>query len=108
MGADRAAVNDSTLPAGEKTQMTEQEDFGPDRRRRKRRQVALWAKVSWDDHGPKVRCAIRDATEKSCRIVTSHADEFPDEITLAIDGLAKPMKGRIVWRSENAAGVEFA
>jgi len=88
--------------------MTEQEESGPDRRSRKRRQVALWASVSWTDHGPRVRCVIRDATEKSCRIVTSRADEFPDDVTLAVDGVAKPITARIVWRSENAAGVEFA
>jgi hypothetical protein len=88
--------------------MTSQEDDIPDRRATRRKQVALWANATWIDGGPAVRCAIRDATDKSCRIVTSHIEDLPDDITLRVDGLAKPIKGRIVWRSENAAGIEFA
>lgn len=88
--------------------MTKPETPVVEQRAKRRRQVALWARVSGSDGGPVVRCAIRDATDKSCRIVTSQVEDFPEEITLTVDGLAKPIKGHIVWRSENAAGVEFA
>lgn len=88
--------------------MKELEKLVVERRAQKRRRVALWAKACWTDGGPRVRCAIRDATATSCRIVTSRAEDLPDDITLIVDGLATPIKGRIVWRSENAAGVEFA
>lgn len=54
-----------------------------------------------------VKCAIRDVSKKGCRIVTNALADLPEFIYLMPEGFEKPILGRIVWRSNNMAGVEF-
>jgi hypothetical protein len=52
-------------------------------------------------------CLVRDANRTGCRIVTSLVDDLPDEIWLTLDGVRKPIEGRIIWRKGKQAGVQF-
>jgi hypothetical protein len=52
-------------------------------------------------------CLVRDATRAGCRIVTSLVQDLPDEIWLTLDGVQRPLDGRIIWRQGKQAGVEF-
>ena len=87
--------------------MKDPQPQGREQRTRKRRAVALWATATGTGSSLSVRCMIRDAHKSDCRIVTSRIDELPDRISLQIDGLAKPVGGRIAWRMGRAAGIEF-
>lgn len=78
-----------------------------DRRSDERSKVAFRASVSARDGTNRLDCLIRDATRHGCRIVSTVLDDLPDDIELTIDGVAKPIDGRIVWRQDKQAGVEF-
>lgn len=54
-----------------------------------------------------VKCIIRDASLKGCRIVSSRIQELPDVIQITPEGLERPIRGVIVWRNGNMAGVCF-
>lgn len=78
-----------------------------DRRGGERSKVAFRASVSARDGTMPLECLVRDATHHGCRIVSSAINELPDDIMLTIDGVSKPIDGRIVWRRAKQAGVEF-
>lgn len=54
-----------------------------------------------------VKCVIRDVSNKGCRIVSSRIAELPEVIQLIPEGLDRPVKGVIVWRRSNMAGICF-
>ncbi|MDH3580718.1 MAG: PilZ domain-containing protein [Hyphomicrobiales bacterium] len=72
-----------------------------------RSMVTLRACVSGRDGTAPLDCLIRDAAHHGCRIVSTAINELPDDIRLTIDGVSKPVDGRIVWRKGKQAGVEF-
>lgn len=57
--------------------------------------------------GVRYPCLIRDGSITGCKIACSFPDELSDNIHLAIPSLAQPIRGRIRWRGEKMAGVEF-
>ncbi len=88
--------------------MDDNANFNPaERRIGERSKVAFRASVSshLDING--LSCLVRDATQYGCRIVSSFVGDLPDDVLLTIDGVSKPIKGRIVWRKPKEAGVEF-
>ncbi len=54
-----------------------------------------------------VRCMIRDGSISGCRIVSGKVFDLPDKILLKIPNLDKLIRGRIVWRNQDSAGIEF-
>lgn len=54
-----------------------------------------------------VKCIVRDVSSNGCKIVSTHIRELPDLIQLIPEGFDKPIRGKIVWREHNMAGVCF-
>lgn len=54
-----------------------------------------------------VKCVIRDVSTKGCRIVTSRINELPEVIQLIPEGFEAPIRGVVVWKRNNMAGVCF-
>lgn len=48
---------------------------------------------------------ICDTSRTGCRIQCGKLQELGDDIVLEIKGITGPMKGRVVWRDKNVAGV---
>ena len=73
-----------------------------------RKNVVISASVQSIDGVSITPCVIRDASKNGCQIVTSQVNDLPDTICIKIPGLKSPMKGEIIWRTKNRAGVKFA
>lgn len=54
-----------------------------------------------------VKCVIRDISRNGCRIVTSRARDLPKAVQIVPEGSAAPLRGLVVWRRNNQAGVCF-
>lgn len=54
-----------------------------------------------------VDCAIRDVSISGCKIVSSRVPFFPQQLLLTVDGLDRPIKGKLVWRKTKTAGLKF-
>lgn len=54
-----------------------------------------------------VKCVIRDLSRNGCRLVTSRAHDLPKIVRIVPEGTARPLKGYVVWRRANEAGVCF-
>lgn len=79
----------------------------PERRGGPRSRVAKRASVAARGSIDSIDCLIRDANETGCRLVSSRLADFPDEISLTVEGVNKPVDARIVWRAGKEAGVAF-
>lgn len=80
---------------------------GFEQREKRRVKVAIRAGVVDPRSGERYPCLIRDGSISGCKIVSSTLDELPDDIYVAVPSLDQTIRGRIVWRSEKTAGVEF-
>ncbi len=78
-----------------------------DRRRERRRTVFLQADLCRLDGTPIVNCAIQDTSRSGCKILCDQVDLIPDEVLLTIRGLNETFVGRIMWRAEGSAGIQF-
>lgn len=78
-----------------------------ERRHDTRRQVAISATVTDPDGQRRHTCAIRDASEGGCKLVSTSVDELPDRIRIVVDGVAQPIFAEIMWRDRRMAGVRF-
>lgn len=54
-----------------------------------------------------VKCVVRDVNSSGCKIVSTQIRELPELIQLVPEGFDKPIRGKIVWRDRNMAGVCF-
>ena len=54
-----------------------------------------------------LKCVIRDISKSGCQIASSYIEDLPRIIEIVPEGFAKPLTGKIVWRSSKTAGVEF-
>lgn len=72
-----------------------------------RRKMAIHAFASDIDNKYDVKCVIRDVSGGGCSIVSSCLDDLPDIIHVLPEGFATPILGKIVWRKNNIAGVQF-
>ncbi len=54
-----------------------------------------------------VRCMIRDGSISGCKIVSVKVFDLPDKVLLKIPNLDQLIRGRIVWRNKDSAGIEF-
>ena len=53
------------------------------------------------------KCVIRDVSKTGCKIVSSQIRDLPELIQLIVEGIDKPIRGKIVWRDGKMAGVCF-
>ncbi len=77
------------------------------RRVERRRKVCIQAFAS--DLGDTIdtKCVIRDLSKTGCRIVSSQIRDLPELIQLIVEGIDRPIRGKIVWRRGKMAGVCF-
>ena len=54
-----------------------------------------------------VSCITYNVSLSGCRISAVGAENFPDELVVQVDFLAKPRKARVAWRIQGEAGLEF-
>lgn len=79
-----------------------------ERRSERRRSVFLRAAIyGLIEGGEEIECAIQDASRSGCKIISDNIDRIPEMVCLTIHGLDETFAGRIVWRRENMAGVQF-
>ncbi|GGB51914.1 hypothetical protein GCM10011316_24890 [Roseibium aquae] len=78
-----------------------------ERRDERRRPVKIPASISDRKWTIMVECTIIDASKKGCKIQGNELGRLPNDITLRIQGLDLPVRGKIVWRKDDLAGVEL-
>lgn len=78
-----------------------------EKRMTRRFQVALKVMVSDLERTKQVRCMVRDASPTGCQLISVNIQEFPDFILVKVPALDQWIKGKIMWRKFNTAGVEF-
>ncbi|MHA7774163.1 PilZ domain-containing protein [Roseibium sp. M-1] len=78
-----------------------------EKRREIRRQVWITTIVCGKTNAASMKCRIVDASKSGCRLEGDKLDKLPDEIEISIPGLDLPIKGAIVWRKNNQAGVKL-
>lgn len=52
-----------------------------------------------------IKCSICDVSRSGCRIVTSRAHDLPRAVQIIPEGFHAPLRGIVVWRRHNEAGV---
>lgn len=78
-----------------------------ERRLERRRSVFLQADVCTLDGTPVSHCSIQDTSRTGCKIITDRVDIIPDELVLSIRGMDETFVGRVMWRDDDMAGIEF-
>ena len=78
-----------------------------EKRREIRRQVWITAIVCGKTNAASMKCRIVDASKSGCRLEGAKLDKLPKEIEISIPGLDLPIKGVIVWRKNDQAGVKL-
>jgi len=73
----------------------------------RRRSVFLQASICAMDGSQIVNCSIQDTSRSGCKIMSDELDLIPDELVLNIRGLGETFVGRVVWRDNGMAGIEF-
>lgn len=80
---------------------------GRERRSERRRSVFLRARVCGLVDGQEMDCDIQDASRAGCKIISEDIDRIPEMVSLTIRGLGETFAGRVIWRKDNMAGVQF-
>jgi hypothetical protein len=57
--------------------------------------------------GGAVQCVVVDISENGARIHLEGASGLPDMVTLTVLATGAVRRGRVVWRSDSAAGLSF-
>ena len=76
-------------------------------RNNRRLKIAIRADVSDRAQENTVRCTICDGSTSGCKIISRHVPNLPDNILIKVPNLNRLIKGHIVWRDHNSAGIEF-
>lgn len=78
-----------------------------DRRSEKRRRVFLRAKATGVGGTAAIDCTIHDVSRSGCKLKSREIGSLEDDLCLAISGFAEPVRGQLVWRNGEFAGVKF-
>lgn len=78
-----------------------------ERRREVRRPVWITAIVCSPESAAAFQCRIVDASVSGCRLESKKLAKLPSAVEIAIPGLSLPIAGKIVWRSNDQAGVQL-
>lgn len=78
-----------------------------EKRKERRRPVAITAYVSGVEEQASVKCDIIDASLSGCRLSSNALYSLPDDIQLKIKGMDLPVRGKIMWRGAGVAGVKM-
>ena len=80
-----------------------------EKRSERRRKIFLRAKVSGTGAGATkaIDCIIRDVSRSGCKLESEDINDLANDLCLAINGFRETIRGHIVWRDGNYAGVRF-
>jgi len=78
-----------------------------ERRSEKRRKVYLRAKASGAGAKTAIDCTIHDVSRSGCKLQSSKIDSLENDLCLVISGFSEPIRGQLVWRNGNYAGIRF-
>ena len=78
-----------------------------DKRKEKRVDVNIKAIVSDRDITWREDAVITNASQSGCRLQIPDPHTLPDEVCIKIAALNRPVKGVIVWRRDQSAGVRL-
>jgi len=78
-----------------------------EQRHNSRTRVDLQALVSDRERQNTIPCTIQDASISGCKIASSKIINCPDKILINIPHMNQVVKGSIIWRQGNYAGVKF-
>ncbi len=85
----------------------DENDKYADRRCERRVDVMFHGFVSDLDGDNVHNCLICNISKSGCQFRSAELDSLPDDVLVMHDKFDKPMKGRIRWRTDGRAGVEF-
>jgi hypothetical protein len=78
-----------------------------DLRANERRKVAIQVVISDREQQNTVRSVVQDASICGCRIFSKQVTNLPEDVLLRVPNLSQSIKGHIVWRSRETAGIAF-
>jgi hypothetical protein len=64
------------------------------------------ARISLDNGGV-IDCFVRDVSNSGARLEVADPKQLSDKFILRIDGMPKPHRCRVAWRTANMVGVEY-
>ncbi len=76
-------------------------------RQARRSKLALPAAVCDRQRQNSIHCMIHDGSISGCKIVSREVPKLPDKILMIVPDLVQSIQGRIVWRTDNSAGIQF-
>jgi hypothetical protein len=76
-------------------------------RQARRWKIAIPTAVCDRQRQNSIRCMIHDGSISGCKIVSGQVPKLPDEILINVLDLVRSIQGRIVWRNDTMAGLEF-
>lgn len=78
-----------------------------DQRKIRRFKVVIRAVVSDRQQENEINCMILEGSISGCKILSRQVSDLPEEILIKISEMSQLIKGRIVWRNHDTAGIEF-
>lgn len=78
------------------------------KRRSARKAVKISGIISDLTFSTKIKCMVLDASKTGCRIKIRENKTLPDELWLNIPGMKSAARGKIVWRRDDMAGIQFS
>lgn len=78
-----------------------------EKREHQRFRVAILAHICEQTGGEPLRCLIRDVSLSGCRVVSRHLPYLSGLVSIQMPHITEVLDGRIVWRRDNVAGIEF-
>lgn len=79
-----------------------------ERRKTPRPRTLLSATIAFNKRASVMTCVVRNLTAGGAKVQFNQGSIVPDEIDLSVPHRAECWRGRIVWRSNEEAGIAFA
>ncbi len=67
----------------------------------------LRAKASGAGAKTAIDCTIHDVSRSGCKLQSAKIDSLENDLCLVISGFSEPIRGQLVWRNGNYAGIRF-
>ncbi len=80
---------------------------GNERRRDPRRRVLKEARIIFNNRFSIVNAAVRDISERGCRLKLHQSFGLPKSFTIAFPSIGLERPARLVWQFEEHVGAEF-
>ena len=78
-----------------------------DRRKDRRARVLHGARIDFVDRPITIDCRVRDLSSHGARLETEHADDLPQQFSVAVDDTNETTEARRIWTNDGEVGVVF-